>query len=93
MTGFDEMEREIAARRPVALSHRWLPGDLPQAPISRSAGHLIVVVGFTPGGDIVVNDPAAKAGEVRRVYRRRDLFRTWQERGEGIAYLVQPDLG
>ena len=93
MTGFDEMEREIAARRPVALSHRWQKGDLPQAPITQSGGHLIVVVGFTPSGDIVVNDPAAKAGEVRRVYRRRDLFRTWQERGEGIAYLVHPQAG
>lgn len=90
MTGFDEVEREIAAGRPVALSHRWQPGDLSNAPISRSSGHLIVAVGFTKEGDVVVNDPAAKAGEVRRVYKRRELFRTWQERGEGIAYLVQP---
>lgn len=90
MTGFDEVEREIAARRPVILSHRWNRGDLHNAPVSRSNGHLIVAVGFTKNGDVVVNDPAAKAGEVRRVYRRRDLFRTWQERGEGIAYLVHP---
>ena len=90
MSGFDEVEREIAAGRPVALSHRWQPGDLSNAPISRSAGHLIVAVGFTKEGNVVVNDPAARAGEVRRVYKRRELFRTWQERGEGIAYLVQP---
>jgi hypothetical protein len=90
MTGFDEVEREIAARRPVALSHRWQSGDLSNAPISRSSGHLIVAVGFTKEGDVVVNDPAARAGEVRRVYKRRELFRTWQVRGEGIAYLVKP---
>jgi hypothetical protein len=90
MTGWDEVEREIAAGRPVILSHRWGPGDLTNAPISRSPGHLIVAVGFTPDGDVVVNDPAARAGEVRRVYKRRELFRTWQERGEGIAYLVRP---
>ncbi len=90
MSGFDEVEREIAAGRPVALSHRWQTGDLSNAPISRSSGHLIVAVGFTKDGDVVVNDPAAKAGEVRRVYKRRELFRTWQERGEGIAYLVRP---
>ncbi len=91
MAGFDEVEREIAARRPVVLSHRWERGDLRNAPVSRSSGHLIVVVGFTPEGDVVVNDPAARAaGDVRRVYARRELFRTWQTRGEGIAYLVHP---
>jgi len=88
MTGFNEMEREIAARRPVIMSHRWERGDLSDAPVSRSNGHLIVAVGFTKEGDVVVNDPAAKPGMVRRFYRRRELFRTWQERGEGIAYLL-----
>ena len=38
----------------------------------------------------IVNDPAAKKEGVRRVYRRRELFKTWQERGEGIAYLIHP---
>lgn len=89
MTGFDEVEREIAQNRPVVLSHRWNRGDLSNAPISRSLGHLIVCVGFTDTGDVVVNDPAAKSGEVRRVYKRAELFRTWQERGEGIAYVIR----
>jgi hypothetical protein len=91
MDGFDPVEREIAAGRPVILSHRWELGDLENAPVSRSNGHLIVVVGFTKDGDVVVNDPAAKvAGAVRRVYKRHELFRTWQIRGEGIAYLMHP---
>jgi hypothetical protein len=90
LTGFHEVEREITARRPVILSHRWERGDLSGAPVSRSNGHLVVVAGFTREGDVVVNDPAAKAGAIRRVYRRRELFRTWQSRGEGIAYLVHP---
>jgi hypothetical protein len=91
MDGFDQVEWEIAAGWPVILSHRWERGDLEGAPVSRSNGHLIVVVGFTKNGDVVVNDPAAKTADtVRRVYRRRELFRTWQIRGEGIAYLVQP---
>jgi len=91
MAGFDELEREIAAGRPVALSHRWERGDLTGAPVSRSNGHLIVAVGFTGSGDVVVNDPAARdPANVRRAYSRRELFRTWQEKGEGIAYLVHP---
>ena len=88
MRGFDEVEREIAANRPVILSHRWNPGELTDAPVSRSDGHLIVCVGFTETGDVVVNDPAGKPGTIRRTYKRPELFHTWQERGEGIAYLV-----
>jgi hypothetical protein len=90
MAGFDELEREIAAGRPVVLSHRWEKEDLSDPPIPRSSGHLILVVGFTADGDVVVNDPAARAAEVRRVYRRRELFHTWQELSQGIVYLVHP---
>ncbi|MES2462398.1 MAG: C39 family peptidase [Armatimonadota bacterium] len=91
MAGFDELEREIVAGRPVVLSHRWEKEDLSNAPIPRSSGHLILVVGFTSEGDVVVNDPAAKAAEVRRVYRRQELFHTWQELSQGIVYLVHPE--
>lgn len=90
MTGFDELEREIAKGRPVVLSHRWEREDLPNAPIPRSSGHLILVVGFTENGDVLVNDPAAPAAEGRRLYRRRELFHTWQELGQGIVYLLHP---
>lgn len=89
LPGFAAVEREIAAGRPVILSHRWNPGELPGAPVSRSSGHLIVAVGFTERGDVIVNDPAARPGGVRRVYARSALFRTWQENGGGIAYRIQ----
>lgn len=87
------LETEIAAGRPVVLSHRWEEGDLANAPIPRSSGHLIVVVGFDANGDVVVNDPAANPQDgqrVRRVYRRADVERTWLERGSGVVYTVRP---
>ncbi len=87
--GLEEVEEEIAAGRPVILSHRWKAGDLDGAPIASSNGHLIVVVGFTPEGDVVVNDPAAKPGEVRRTYKRRQLYATFLERGSGVVYIVR----
>ena len=88
LPGFAAVEREIAAGRPVVLSHNWRPGQLSGAPVSGSGGHLIVVVGFTERGDVVVNDPAARPGGVRRVYRRGELFGTWQNNGGGIAYRI-----
>jgi hypothetical protein len=88
--GFELLEAEIAAGRPVVLSHKWKKGELTGAPVESSDGHLIVVAGFTESGDVVVNDPAAKPGAVRRVYRRAELWRTWQENASGIVYLFRP---
>lgn len=89
-TGLEDLEEEIAAGRPVVLSHRWSKGDLSNAPIPSSDGHLIVVVGFSKEGDVVVNDPAAKPGAVRRTYKRAELYRTWLERASGIVYILRP---
>ncbi len=88
--GLEEIEEEIAAGRPVVLSHRWNPGDLDDAPIASSDGHLIVVVGFTERGDVVVNDPAAMPDGVRRMYKRHQLWTTFLERGSGVVYVVRP---
>ncbi len=87
----EQLEEEIIAGRPVVISHRWSPGQLRGAPLPASAGHLVVVAGFTTEGDVVVNDPYAdlSAGEpVRRTYRREDLHRTWLWQGNGIVYRI-----
>lgn len=87
--GLEDLEAEIAAGRPVEISHRWEKGELDGAPISRTDGHMIVVVGFTKDGDVVVNDPAAKPGSVRRVYKRAQIDKTWLVRGSGVAYVLR----
>ncbi len=85
--GFEELEAEIAAGRPAVTSHQWKKGELSNSSIQSTDGHLIAVVGFTEDGDVVVNDPAAKPGGVRRVYKRREFFNTWVT---GIMYIVKP---
>jgi hypothetical protein len=87
--GLEDLEAEIEAGRPVEISHRWEKGELDGAPISRTDGHMIVVVGFTKDGDVVVNDPAARPGSVRRVYKRAQLDKTWLVRGGGVAYVLR----
>lgn len=87
----EQLENEIAAGRPVEASIRWGKGQLDGAPIQRSNGHLVVVAGFTAGGDVVVNDPAARDhASVTRVYRREQFEHVWQEGSGGIVYLVEP---
>ncbi len=86
----EQLQNEIAQGRPAIISIRFGPGQLDNSPIPSTTGHLIVVRGFTPQGDVIVNDPIApdNAG-VRRVYKRAQLARIWQDSG-GVVYLVRP---
>jgi hypothetical protein len=86
-----EVEDWIAAGIPVILSARWdllLPGRPADAD-----GHLIVCVGFTENGDVVVNDPATrldKGETVRRVYKRENVIRAWTK-SHNAVYFVYPE--
>ena len=87
------LEAEVLAGRPVVVSHRFEAGELPESPLPRTAGHLIVVVGFTSGGDLWVHDPAADprlGQELRRVYPRQAFARSWLA-GSGVAYQIGPE--
>ena len=91
MNGLDELEDELKAGRPVIISVTFKEGELPGAPIRRSDGHLLVVRGFTPSGDFIVNDPAAPdAGSVRRVYPRAAIRKVWLMNKRGVAYRIRP---
>ena len=82
---FADLDRELAARRPVVIGilHR---GTLS----SPTGGHMVVVIGKTPGGDYVVNDPYGSlndgyTGAVTNgkgaVYKRSELSRRWVPKG------------
>lgn len=88
-----DLERQIASGRPVAVSVTFGEGELPGAPLAKTAGHVLLVVGFTDAGDVIALDPAGpRRGEVRRVYGRAAFHRAWRARKRGLAYLVAPDL-
>lgn len=85
-----EAEDWIAAGIPVILSARW-DWLLPGRPTDND-GHLIVCIGFTENGDVVINDPATRfeKGEVvRRIYKREDVIRSWTK-SHNAVYLVYP---
>lgn len=89
---FAPLEDELAAGRPVVISHRYGQGEVAGAAVTRTDGHLIVVRGITTDGDLIVNDPAAdpRDGEpIRRVYRRADLARSWLKNASGVCYVVR----
>ena len=93
--GFADLDRELSAGRPVVIGilHR---GSL-SAP---TGGHMLVVIGKTPTGDYVVNDPYGSlndgySGPVANgkgaVYKKSDLSRRWCPKGnDGWGRIFQP---
>lgn len=99
-TSMNDLKRELKLGNPVIASVRYrnnedVEGSYPVihgAPISKTNGHLITVVGFTKGNDgldyAVVNDPAAKddAG-VRLKYLASEFDKAWEKVGR-VVYVI-----
>lgn len=74
---------------PVVASIRFGAGLLPDAPLSETGGHLVVVTGMSETS-VHVNDPAARdAREVPRSYPR-DAFATAWLTERGVGYVASP---
>lgn len=72
-----DLETLIAAGIPVITSQSFLASELTGAGYG-TAGHLMTVIGFTAGGDVIANDPASPDNAaVRRVYKRREFENIW----------------
>ena len=84
------IERYVAAGIPVVASIRVRAGELDGAPYPSTDGHLLVVRGFTAGGDVIVNDPYGEPGAIRRIYDRAQFERVWQDGSHGAVYVIGP---
>ncbi|MFC9561072.1 peptidase C39 family protein [Agromyces sp. NPDC056965] len=93
LRSLDEAERFIAAGIPLIASVSFTRDELPEAGYV-TEGHLLVIAGFTPDGDVVVNDPAAPdASGVRRNYPRAAFERAWLRSAGGsggVVYVLHP---
>jgi len=88
LSDVSELEDWIVAGVPVVISVSY---DLLRGEAKPKAGdgHLVVCVGFTPQGDVVVNDPGTRH-EVRRTFPRKDLIRGW-DNSRNTVYLIYPE--
>lgn len=85
-----DAERFIARGIPLIASISFSSGQLTGAPISSTAGHLVVISGFTSAGNVIVNDPAASSNAtVRRTYKRSEFEAVWQRKSRGLVYAIR----
>ncbi|MFC5823804.1 C39 family peptidase [Nonomuraea insulae] len=87
-----ELERLIKAGVPVITSQSFKKGELPGAGYGTD-GHLMAIVGFTPTGDVIANDPASSGNAaVRHVYPRAAFENVWLRSSSsgGVAYVIHP---
>jgi hypothetical protein len=98
----DDLETLVKAGIPVAISVAFDNGELAGSGYG-TAGHLMVVAGFTATGDFVVDDPFSPSdAAVHHVYQRSQLeniwLRTYWTRSDGttgsgsggVAYVYKP---
>ncbi|WP_327664349.1 MULTISPECIES: peptidase C39 family protein [unclassified Streptomyces] len=77
LSSLADLEKLIAAGIPAITSQSFLKEELTGAGYG-TAGHLMTVIGFTAGGDVIANDPASPSdAAVRRVYKRREWENIW----------------
>ncbi|MFJ8077684.1 peptidase C39 family protein [Streptomyces sp. NPDC096176] len=77
LSSLTDLETLIAAGIPAITSQSFLKEELTGAGYGTS-GHLMTVIGFTAGGDVIANDPASPSNEaVRRVYKRAEWEKIW----------------
>lgn len=85
-----EAEQYIKKGIPLVASIAFGPGELSGAPINSSAGHLLVIRGFTEAGRVIVNDPAAARRKgVRRTYSRAQFENAWIPASGGVVYVMR----
>ena len=94
LRNLDEAEQFIKAGIPVVTSVAFEKGELDGAGYGTN-GHLMVIVGFTKEGDVIVNDPASHLipsdDQVRTTYDRQQFSNAWIGHTGGIVYVIRPD--
>ena len=86
LSDVSELEDFIARGIPVGLSlcYNRLRGKSREP-----SGHLVVCVGFTKAGDVVINDPGTSR-QVRKTFPRANLIDAWAY-SKNAVYLIYPE--
>ena len=80
----------VTRLRSLAEAERFIAAGIPL--VASVNGHLLTIVGFTPSGDVISNDPAAPSDAQVHVTIARDIFENvWLGGSAGIVYVIYPN--
>jgi len=85
---WDQVKEKIAAGVPVIASIRFREGQVKGFLYDHTFGHLLVIRGFTPGGDLIVNDPASRDKGNGVIYKPEEMAKAWFDNG-GVGYVIE----
>jgi len=86
-----EAEQFVKAGIPLVASIAFQPNKLDGFLFRGTDGHLLVIGGFTAGGDVISYDPASSSDStVRHVYSRSQFEKAWMAATGGIVYVIHP---
>jgi hypothetical protein len=86
----NEAERFIAAGIPLVASASFRKNEIPGMGYG-TGGHLMVIVGFTTDGRLVLNDPFAPTNAgVRKIVGRAEWEAAWLNSSRGVVYVIHP---
>ena len=93
LASLSDAEAWLKAGVPLGASIVANPNQLTGFPFKfGTAGHLVVIRGFTAAGDVIVNDPAAAAdATVRVIYDRAEFETCWLRGSAGVVYAFTPE--
>jgi hypothetical protein len=86
----DQLARWLAAGVPLIISLAWREGELDNAALPRSPGHLLLVIGLGDGTVLTADPAGSTAANVVRTYRADQLYDCWQRGSTGTVYLIYP---
>lgn len=93
INSLEKVKKMVESGVPVCASISFSEGELTNSPIPKSAGHFILIKGFTAAGDIIANESAAPCTEtVERIYKREEIFNIWLKRKRGMCYIITDKL-
>lgn len=88
-----EAESFLAAGIPLVATVAFTREELPEAGYD-TKGHLLTIVGFTPEGDVICNDPNSHEipsnDHVRVVFPRHRFEQVWAGGNGGLVYVIHP---
>jgi hypothetical protein len=85
---FEQVRATLSTGQPIIASIRFKRGEAPSFVMKETRGHLIVIRGITPDGDLIVNDPASKDKGHGAIYKSEDMNRAWLNHG-GVGYIIR----